>query len=98
MNDLHAPLFCSHEAFRVAVEAIMRSLGKRKILLRPSEGSDSIAIRSSRSRGRILRPSVVRSTTGSAASVLIDIGPWRLSLERTPYWVVRNPAAPRYRS
>jgi hypothetical protein len=34
------------------------------------------------SRGRILRPSVVRSTTSSAASVLIDIEPWRLSLAR----------------
>src|SRR6202040_362003 len=64
-----------HPVLFSALETCFAGLGQGSILLRPSEGSDSIAIRPSRSRGRILRPSVVRSTTSSAASVLIDIGP-----------------------
>src|SRR6266436_10354165 len=40
---------------------------------------------------RILRPSVVRSITMSSASALIVNGPFRLSLVRIEYWVVRRP-------
>ena len=68
--------FCaSTQCFSARWKRASPALVRCNILLRPSEGSDATAIRPSRSRGRILRPSVVRSTTSSAASVLIDIGP-----------------------
>ena len=75
---LHPVLFSAR--WKRASPALVRC----NILLRPSEGSDSIANRSSRSRGRILRPSVVRSTTSSAASVGREMSkPFPSSVDRS---------------
>ena len=52
-----------------------------------------ISISPSRSNGRMLRPSVVRSITSAAASALIGIGPLCCSRLRMAYCVVRRPLA-----
>ena len=47
-------------------------------------------------RGKMFRPSVVRSITRSAARALIVIGPRRFSFTRIENWVVRNPLGARH--
>ena len=58
---------------------------------RRSLGEAPISISPSRSKGRMLRPSVVRSMTSAAASALIGIGPPRCSRLRMANCVVRSP-------
>ncbi len=55
-------------------------------------------IRPSRSSGRMLRPSVVRSITMSWASALMVSGPCRRNFARIENWVDRRPVGARNRS
>jgi hypothetical protein len=68
---------------------------RRSSLLRRSDCPGATARRPSRCKGRMFRPSVVRSITISAASAWIVIGPSRRSLARIENWVVRRPAGKR---
>src|SRR5215472_8613620 len=81
---------CAHPFIPARKRASPASV-TRSSLLRRSPLPCSTAIRPSRCSGRMLRPSVVRSITISAARALIVIGPKRLSLARIENWVVRGP-------
>src|SRR5262249_18792960 len=76
---------------RAARSRAAPALVKRSILLRRSARPGTTSINPSRSSGRILRPSVVRSMTKALARALIVIGPASLSLIRIENWVVRSP-------
>src|SRR5258707_9035424 len=80
---------------RACCRRLSPALVRRSSLARRSDAADLILIRPSRCNGRILRPSVVRSITMSSASALIVNGPFRLSLVRIEYWVVRRPLGAR---
>jgi hypothetical protein len=65
---------------------------------RRSDADGSILTNPSRSSGRMLSPSVVRSITMSSASALIVSGRSRLSFARIENWVVRRPLGAIYNS
>src|SRR5262249_8809830 len=74
------------------------ALVRCRSLARRSDAVGSMLIRPSRSSGKMLRPSVVRSITMSSASALIVNGPLRLSRARMENWVVRSPLGAKNRS